>query len=46
VVFRLFEQPRAAADELILWYRRAGLFTVVPPVEDPKARLRRERRRF
>ena len=46
VVFRLFEQPRAAADELILWHRRAGLFTVVPPVEDPKARLRRERRRF
>ncbi|GAA1034299.1 hypothetical protein GCM10009557_38630 [Virgisporangium ochraceum] len=46
VVFRLFEQARAAADELILWHRRAGLFTVDPPVEDPKARLRRERRRF
>jgi hypothetical protein len=46
VVFRLFGQARAAADEVILWHRMAGLFTVVPPVEDPKARLRRERRRF
>jgi hypothetical protein len=46
VVFMLFGTARAAADELILWHRRAGLFTVEPPVEDPKARLRRERRRF
>jgi hypothetical protein len=46
VVFHLFDQARAAADELILWHRQAGLFTVEPPVEDPKARLRRERRRF
>jgi hypothetical protein len=46
VVFRLFDQARAAADEVILWHRRAGLFTVRPPVEDPKARTRRERRRF
>ena len=46
VAFRLFDDPRAAADELILWARRAYLFRTEPPVQDPSKELRRERRCF
>jgi len=46
VAFRLFADPRAAADELILWARRASLFRTDPPVQDPDKELRRERRCF
>ncbi|NUT05441.1 MAG: hypothetical protein HOV76_18375 [Hamadaea sp.] len=43
VVFELLDGDRAAADALILWWRRPSLFHTTPPGPHPKAEQRRER---
>ncbi|MBV1856166.1 hypothetical protein [Catellatospora tritici] len=46
VLYRLHGTAQAAADELILWDRRTGLFTTRTPVPDAARELRRQRRCF
>ncbi|MEV6968212.1 hypothetical protein AB0M47_24190 [Hamadaea sp. NPDC051192] len=43
VVFELLDGERAAADALILWWRRPALFHTTPPGPHAKAARRRER---
>jgi hypothetical protein len=43
VVFELVDGEQAAADALILWWFRSGLFHATPPGPDPRADRRRER---
>jgi hypothetical protein len=44
VVFQLLDEAEAAADALILWWRRPALFHAAPPVPDPQAEQRRAAR--
>ena len=43
VAFELVDGEQAAADALILWWLRPGLFHTAPPGPDPRADRRRER---
>jgi hypothetical protein len=44
VVFQLLDEAEAAADALILWWRRPALFHAAPPVPDPRTEQRRAAR--
>lgn len=44
VVFQLLDDAEAAADALILWWRRPALFHTTPPVPDARTELRRATR--
>jgi hypothetical protein len=44
VVFQLLDDAEAAADALILWWRRPSLFHCTPPVPDRRAEERRAAR--
>jgi hypothetical protein len=44
VVFQLLDEAEAAADALILWWRRPALFHTAPPVPDQRAEERRAAR--
>jgi len=46
VRFQLLDDARAAADDLILWVRRADLFHADPPEPDAARAARRLRRQF